>query len=406
MRVLMVSKFQRFQGGVETHIDDLMKGLRALGHTVEIFSSEDVDETPAFDAKATGAGAKLRSVSSLFWNARARKGLVQAVRDFQPDIVHYHSIYHQLSPSVLGVADTPVVMTLHDFKMVAPCYSLYRDSNICTECVGKAFPWPALRHRCVKGSLSASAVCGAEQVLYQGRYEKSVDKFIVPSQYLREKLLASGFSSEQMNVVPWGVPAGTDLEPVSVGDVTLLESAKYFLYAGRLHESKGVQELLAAWSSLPSKDNASLVVAGGGPLEGLVREVASSDPSLVYAGVLDRRSTRLLMRGAQAVLVPSVFPETLGLTALESLVLGTPLVATRRGALDDFSGPGVVFVDAENLIEELRDVLGPAISDGKSFVRQRAELASRDMSGYTQEVMVGRIVRVYMEASDKFAQGK
>jgi glycosyltransferase involved in cell wall biosynthesis len=386
----MISKFRGYQGGVETHIHDLVSGLESIGHEVRLFSSEDLEGGHQFSAEASAVSAKIKSVASLFWNFDARKRLAEVVDKFQPDLLHYHSIYHQLSPSVLGISSIPAVMTLHDYKLVAPCYSLYRDSNICTECVGLAFPYPGVKHRCIKDSALASAVCATEQIVYQPRYRKNIDRFIVPSAYLKEKLLQSGFDEQHLQVVPWGVPAVGPRGPFAgiVGD-------QYFLYAGRLHESKGLNELLAAWVGLKDKGAAKLVVAGGGALREKVQNLANRDESVIYKGVLERPVLLELIAGARATVVPSIVPETMGLTALESLLAGTPVIASTRGALADLTGSGVISVTADRLEVELGTVLRRSIDDSYYLAEQREELATRDLSEYSREAMVARIAAVY-----------
>lgn len=391
MRILMVSKFRAFQGGVETHLHDLISGLRSLGNEVELFSSEDVGGRSGFDANARSVTSKVHSVASLLWNSQARRALQQAISDFQPDVVHYHSIYHQLSPSVLGATAVPAVMTLHDYKLVAPCYSLYRDSDICTDCVGLKFPLPAIKNRCVKNSMLASAICAGEQLVYKGRYEQNVDQFIVPSGYLFNKLVSSGIPAGQMTVVPWGVPRESTAAAQRPAD----ESTPYFLYAGRLHESKGFNQLLAAWESVQVKKDFRLVVAGAGAEGDRVRAAAVKDPSIQYLGVVDRSDLLELVSRASATVVPSIVPETMGLSALESMTAGTPVIATLRGALSDLSGEGVISVSAEALTRELRDVFSRCVAEPDFLAGKRVELAKRDMSIYSRDAMVTKIVAVY-----------
>ncbi|MBT8159258.1 MULTISPECIES: glycosyltransferase family 4 protein [Arthrobacter] len=389
----MVSKFREFQGGVEAHLRDLMGGLTELGHQVELFSSEDVPGNGGFSTEAGGFGSKARSVASLFWNSSARKSLAKAIEGFEPDLVHYHSIYHQLSPSVLGVSRVPTVMTLHDYKLVAPCYSLYRDSRICTDCVGLRFPLPAILNRCVKQSAVASAVCSSEQVFYKNRYLESVDRFIVPSAYLQGMLIESGVPADQMAVVPWGVPA--DSLRGDSAEASEHQDSRFLLYAGRLHESKGLRHLLEAWSALEVKGGYRLLVVGGGPLESEVKAASSADSTIEYMGLVNRDRLLDLIAMSTATVMPSIVPETMGLAALESLVRGIPVVLTGSGALSELAGAGVIEVDPETLVTSLRETFSKIVSDPTFLRMQRSELAKRDLSMYTQAAMVGRVMEVY-----------
>jgi glycosyltransferase involved in cell wall biosynthesis len=390
-RVLLVSKFKKFQGGVERHVYDLMNGLTERGHEVELFSSEDVEAAGGvvFSASATGF-AKVKSGQVLLWNSRARALIRRVVKEFRPDIVHYHSIYHQLSPSVLGAFGVPTVMTLHDYKLSAPCYTLYRDGEICQACVGKALAVPAIRYKCVSRSAAASALCATEDVMHRRRHRSEVGRFIVPSRFAFDVAIRGGLPADRVSIIPWGI--------ASAGGVSSHES-KVAFFGGRLHPTKGLEVLLDAWQSLPTGHGCVLRIAGEGELEPLVRETASVNTTVQFLGMLPSEGVMKKVRTAAIAVVPSLFPETMGLSALEALVAGTPVLSSGRGALADLSGPGVWTLPSVD-VPAMRAALVSLLLEGQAEVC-RQDLSARDLSRYDFDRMIDAIEAEYCRVSDE-----
>ncbi|MFK4980096.1 glycosyltransferase family 1 protein, partial [Klebsiella pneumoniae] len=80
------------------------------------------------------------------------------------DLVHFHNLLPLLSPAALwaaAAADAAVVMTLHNYRLLCPAATLYRAGRVCEACIGRAVPWPAIRHGCYRDSRAASAVVAA-----------------------------------------------------------------------------------------------------------------------------------------------------------------------------------------------------------------------------------------------------
>jgi glycosyltransferase involved in cell wall biosynthesis len=137
------------------------------------------------------------------------------------------------------------------------------------------------------------------------------------------------------------------------------------VYAGRLDEAKGIRVLMAAWDRYVSQRAGGgalrLVIAGSGPLDREVRDWAATRPSVELAGLVDRARCVQLMAGAHAVLLPSAWEETFGLTAVEAMAAGTPPVAAGHGSFPELITPGTDGVlfrpgDPVALAEALADI--------------------------------------------------
>lgn len=357
-----------------------------------LFSSEDVDAAggEVFSA-ANARNNRLRTARLLLWNAQARSSMTQVLSDFRPDIVHYHSISHQLSPSVLGLFAGPKLMTLHDYKLSAPCYTLVRDDDVCQLCVGRRIPTPAIRYQCVSGSTAGSALCVAEDVIHARRFRRHIDRFIVPSQFARDVAIRGGLSEDRLSVVPWGVTSPRSVSPCT---------SRIAFYGGRFHRTKGIQLLLDAWQSLPANHGCTLRIAGEGELEGAVRNAAAVDPSVQYVGMLPSEDVIKEIQAAAVVIMPSLAPETMGLSALEALMTGTPVISSGRGALEDLRGPGVCTLPRVD-VAALRSALIDMLVEGKVGEYENL-LRSRDLSNYSAERMVDSIEMLYLRTTGEY----
>ena len=380
-------------GGVEAHLADLQTGLEERGIVTQTFTSEDVEEQVGFDVNAHGALSQANTARKMIWNSKARDSLARTIKRFAPDLLHYHSIYHHLSPSVLNLYAGPTVMTLHDYKLSVPCYSLFRDGDQCFECLGKRLKWPSIRHKCVKDSTSASLLCTVEDLVHSRRYRASIDKFIVPSNWAYEVAIKSGVPSEQLAVVPWGVSRAFDQTTSARSSINTI------LYLGRLHVSKGIDVLLKAWRMISPSQPATLVIAGDGEMRPNVEDAARNDDSITYLGLVDREQVPYLVGSATAVVIPSMVPETMGLTGIESLMAGTPIIVSGRGALRDLVGAGAAEFDVDD-VYSLVSTLNRLFNDRSYRQGMNAGLAARDLRIYETGSMSASIASLYESAAE------
>src|SRR5690606_31110316 len=126
----------------------------------------------------------LRDVGRFFWSPEVARALEQAVAKARPEAAVLHNIYHHLGaavPITLERLKVPMVMVLHDHKLVCPAYSAWRAGSRCVDCNGRQFRH-ALQHAC-GGSRARSVVLAAES-LWQHRLigsYRAVRKFVAPS---------------------------------------------------------------------------------------------------------------------------------------------------------------------------------------------------------------------------------
>jgi len=106
------------------------------------------------------------------------------------------------------------------------------------------------------------------------------------------------------------------------------------LYAGQLHDYKGVMDAVYAANSLA--DRVILRVAGAGDPEFEKKLKAAAGPSIEFLGKLDRTALVAQYQWADALVFPSVWREPFGLTHLEAMACGTPVISTANGGQGEF----------------------------------------------------------------------
>lgn len=335
-RVLQVDKFLRRFGGAAGYMLDLGDLLRSRGHQVEYFSADHPDNLPStyqelfphveeYDPPPDGLSARVRSAASMFWSLRAEQSMEAVLDDFRPDVVHLHNIYHQLSPSILKPIQArgiPMVMTLHDFKLVCPTYRFHDGRAPCEACLGGGFHHAVIR-RCKSGSVINSAVVASETAFHRliGAYEP-VDRFICPSRFLFEKLVQGGYRSSHLIHIPnfTGVPVATD--PPTQGTAVLS--------VGRLSQEKGIDTLIRACAIPPAR---RLRIAGDGPLSDELRSLANrlAPATTAFLGQLDSESVLTEIDTARVVAFPARGYENMPLAIIEAMARGVPVVVTDIG---------------------------------------------------------------------------
>lgn len=370
-------------GGVERYYFALTKLLEEHGHDVIHFSMQDERNYPSKfseyfvpNIKVHNPGLKLLNKSLRpIWYKQAQKNIEALIAEYKPDIAHIHMLYHHLSPSILPILKKhgiPVVMTVHDYKLICPNYLLFTEDEVCKRCKGHKY-YQSILHRCLKDSRMVSAYAALEMSIHKFMqvYEKHVDLFIAPSKFVRDTIVEFGQDPKKIVTIPHFV----DPQFLETAKALSAKKAKrpYALYFGRLASEKGVDKILEMmYIYRPEID---LKIAGTGPLRQELEEyVVDNDiEGVEFLGHLEAKELISWIKGAQAVLMPSRFYEPFGFAALETMALGTPLVASRSGALADIipSDHGVLF-ERDNL-EEMETALQEVLTWDKKALQKKAK---------------------------------
>ncbi|MBA4104879.1 MAG: glycosyl transferase family 1 [Pirellula sp.] len=326
MKILLCHSYYTQRGGEDRSFEEERELLQANGHQVVEYVRRNEELVGASGVKAA---------LTTLWNRQAARDVAELIRTHRPDVLHATNTFPLISPSVCDVAHragVAVVQALRNYRLLCANSYLMRDGRPCEECVGRAIPWPAIRHRCYRESAAASAVVGAMQVTHRARgvWRNRVDAFFTLTEFARQKFVDAGLPAEKIHVKYNSVSPDPGIGAGVGGYVALV---------GRLSPEKGIATALAAWegnATLPP-----LVVVGAGPLKSQVEAAAARDPRISCLGERSNAEAQRVIGDAAALLMPSLWYETFGRTIAEAYATGTPVVASRLGAMAELVDDGV-----------------------------------------------------------------
>lgn len=344
MKVLLANKYFYIKGGSERFFFKDAELLKQKGHQVVYFSMQheknlDCIEEAEFVSRIDyenpeGIKDKLSQSLKLLYSFEARKKIDSLLKREKPDLAHLHSIYHQISPSVIHSLKkhrVPIVMTLHDYKMVCPAYSMVRLGQVCEECKGGRY-YRCFFNHCTKESYAKSLLNVMEMYLHHrilSIYD-SVDVFITPSRFMLNKLKEMGFKGFLVNLTYSLDPR--ECRPEYVSD------SRTICYFGRLSSEKGIYTLFQAIKGL----NVNLKVIGAGPAESALRARAREEgmTNVRFLGYLAGDALRDEVKSSSMVIVPSEWYENYPNSVMEAFALGKPVIGARIGGIPEMVKDG------------------------------------------------------------------
>ena len=295
-------------------VADEARLLEEAGHDVCVWA-------PSSDG--LGGTRVLRAGVQAVWSRAAAR----VVHDYRPDVVHCHNLFPLLSPAVLRQAsgNAPVVVTLHNYRLLCLPATFVRDGRSCEDCLGR-IPWRGAVYGCYRGSRAASTPLALSLTLHRavGSFDR-VSLYLAVSEFVREKHAQAGFPRARIRVKPNFVwPAEQRCGPGSP-----------FLYVGRLAPEKGIRQLVEAWRAVP----APLLVVGDGPDATRLRSSLPSNVEL-RPPVPPHEIPRVLA-SARALVFPTLTYEGAPRAILEAFAAGVPVLARSLGAVPELVEDGV-----------------------------------------------------------------
>ena len=325
MKILAIHNFHR--KGSASGDDQVFKSetalLEAHGNTVIRYtvSNDEFDNSGLF--------GKIKQTMGMLWSFKNYKAVQQLIKKEKPDIVHIHTFFPLLSPSILYAAKrcgVKVVATLHDTRFVCPCATSLRGTELCNEC-GDGKYFRMCKYGCFKGSKLQSLIVAFIFKYHRTRksFYKQIDKYICLNENQIRLLTEIGFDEKKIvkkyNFVP---DAEANLKPVKVDGLP----KRYAVFYGRIGEEKGVRLLMQMWNRIT---DIPLVVMGGGPLEEEFKNWADIKENVFFLGYTEHNKCLSIVKGGEFVVFPSIWYEGCSMVEIETESLGKSLIATDLG---------------------------------------------------------------------------
>jgi glycosyltransferase involved in cell wall biosynthesis len=249
------------------------------------------------------------------------------LQEERPDVVHGHNLFPMLSPAIVRAvrrAGVPFVLTLHNYRQMCLPATFLRDGRPCEVCLGHV-PWRGVAYRCYRDSLPASAALASSLTLHRalGTFDRVTISLAV-SRFILERHVRAGVPRDRIVCKPnFAWPSARREGP-----------GGYFLYLGRLAPEKGLRSLVEAWSEV----DAPLSIVGDGDLRSELE--AAAPPTVTFLGTVSGERALELLRGARAMILPSIWYEGAPRSIAEACAAGVPVIASRIGSLPEFVDDG------------------------------------------------------------------
>jgi len=360
---LIIHNKYRIAGGEDICAAAQADLLRAKGHEVRVYEKENTS------IDSFGLLRKVRLFFETTHNPAVAEEVAQVARDFKPASALIHNTLPLISPGVyapLKSAGVRVIQWLHNYRLVCPAGTLFRNGKPCTLCVDGGLQHAA-KYKCWTGSMPATLALNRmlERHRKAGTWLKQVDRFVALNSYMRELLVSKGVvPADKISVQPNFIHV-----QVAPGE----GEGQGFVFAGRLTPEKGLRTLLEAqkMAGVPLK------IIGEDPSEW--RE--SAGPGVSFLGHVPREQLLAEVAASRALVFASEWPEGCPGVIQEAMALGRAVIASR------VAGSAELIRDGENgLIYEPGDAqaLAERLQALQKYGHRAAELGQQGLKDYQE----------------------
>jgi glycosyltransferase involved in cell wall biosynthesis len=388
MRIVLVHNLYRQAGGEDVVFRSEKRLLERAGHTVIPFVRSNME------LKDASLVARMGIVPLMIWSQQSRQSFAATLDSERPDLVHVHNTFMAISPSIYSACSErgiPLVQTLHNFRLLCPAASFYRDGTVCEECVEQNL-FRSIVHGCYRNSRQATGAVALMLAAHRalGTWYRHVTRYIALTHFAKEKFVRSGFPADKFVVKPNFADPDPG-ERVGAGE--------YALFIGRIDATKGTRVLLDTWKRLPVKY--PLQVVGDGPdlqwMEAQVRESQLSE--VTFRGRLSHAAAVETIKGARFTIVPSTWYEGFPMCIAESFACGTPVLCSRLGGMSEIVDDHVTGLhfnpgDSQDLAEKVEWAWSHPLE-----LAWMGRVARRKYeSDYTAEKNYSLLIKIYEQA--------
>lgn len=318
MKILLVHNDYGKRSGEEAVVDKMDGIFASLGYeTAQLRMSTAT-------VRGTLAG-KIRVFFAGMWSPAGVRAMRDTLRREKPDVVNIHNLYPFISPASLREcrkAGVPVVMTVHNFRLICPTGLFMRDSAPCEICLERGHEWGCVRHNCEHSPFKSLGYAVRNAVARIGRhYLECVDLFACLTDFQRRKLIEVGFPPEKLIVIPNSI----DIKEIIPCEGT----GRYVAFCGRISREKGIDlivEVARRHPEIPFK----LAGAVGDP-----SLVADLPANVELVGFVSGKALDDFYDNAAFVLMASRCYEGFSMAILEAATHSRPTVAPGHGGFTE-----------------------------------------------------------------------
>lgn len=333
LNILQVHNYYQIPGGEDTVVANEKILLEKHGHKVVQYCRDNTE------LRKFSKIRKLLLPCSTIFNLKTYIDVKRIICQENIDIVHVHNTLNLISPSVYYAAlrcKVPVLQTVHNFRLLCPGATFYRDGHICEECVKKGLRC-AVKYSCYRESRVQTFICVFSTWLHRltGVYGKL--NYVCLTEFNKKKLLnLKQINSDKVFVKPnFAIGCYQSFIPYE-------KRLNQFIFVGRLDKLKGIDILLNTWQIM-GKKAPRLLICGTGPMENWCKEFVKDNclNTVELLGFVSNEEVRKLIANSKALILPTQWYEGFPMTIVEAYSVGTPVIASDIGNVGELVFDGI-----------------------------------------------------------------
>lgn len=378
IKVLLVHNYYReqFRGGEDIVYE---KECAALGETenIDLYTytcSNDEVTLPFYNA---------------FYSRRHNRNIRNIIREHNIDILHIHNIFLALTPSIIETAKDcgcKVIQTVHNYRWFCPNGVIYNphEKDECRKCFGRIFPISSVKYKCNYNShLKSFYIACINAYANMRNISDMIDRFIVMTDDSRHVLQSAGVNGKRIVMKPHFIEKRLKRKTEKTGN---------YLFIGRVDRLKGIYLLVEA----AIRTGVQLYIVGEGPDSENVKHICARNSNIHFLGIVEPENIFEYIYKSDFLIMPSLMHETFGLTIIESMSAGVPVMGSALGSRMELinSSRGILFEpDIDSLVSAINMSLNMSDTDYDKMSESAFEYAQQ----FNKKDNIKRLIEIYRD---------
>lgn len=389
MKILLIHNQYQIRGGEEHNVKQIKELLEEKGHSVILYMLDNLG------INSFSFWQRLFLPLQILFSFKSYREVINLIKNRAPDIAHIHNIFPLISPSIyyaLKRMNVPVVQTVHNYRLLCPNgLFLNNEGKICEKCKRGNF-FNAVIGKCYRNSYIQTF--GMVLTLYLHRklktFTNKIDVFISPSNFLKKKLIEGGIPEEKIVIKPHFTKC-KEVKPS-------YEFDNCAVYMGRLSREKGLFTLLKTWEEIP---DITLKIMGNGPIRSELENfvIQKGITNVEFLGFIGGPKRFEVLKKAMFLIFSSECYENFPYAIIESFACGTPVIASRIGAVAELIKEGITgFLFEPGNPNDLLQKISMSIGNKELLLKMKHNARKLAEEQYSENIGYKNLMKVYQKA--------
>jgi len=324
MKILIIHNEYATYSGEESVVDNTIKLLKEKGHEVQLFkrSSNEINKNFVGLFKAFFCS---------FYNYSSINKIKNKIKTFNPNIIHVHNLYPLISPSILPVIskmNIPIVMTVHNYRLICPNGMFFNKMKICEKCSGGK-EWNCLLNNCASSYFKSFSYFLRNYYARKKEFYSHIDKYICLTNFQLKKLIENGFDKDKLTVIH-------NFYQNNNAEFKRKKFGNYIAFVGRITEEKGINILFESAKLLPK---IPFKLAGDYDKKLLLKK--DIPKNVTFLGRIKGQELISFYENARFLVFPSIWYEGFPMVLIEAMSYKLPIIATNIGGISEIVDDGL-----------------------------------------------------------------